>query len=78
MTLFECHVPYIAISTRLLKMDTRAGLLFGLQMFKDRHTNPITVKSSRYFSRHTRRKTLGNHPKAAIDNHFKTGHREPA
>jgi hypothetical protein len=22
--------------------------------------------------------TLGNHPKPAIDNHFKTGHREPA
>jgi hypothetical protein len=21
---------------------------------------------------------LGDHPKAAIDNHFKTGHREPA
>jgi hypothetical protein len=25
-----------------------------------------------------KRSSLGNHPKAAIDNHFKTGHREPA
>ena len=57
MTLFECRIPYTTISTRVLRMRTRAALLFAIQMYKDGHTNPITTRSSRYFSRHTRRQT---------------------
>jgi hypothetical protein len=45
-----------------------AGLLLftlGLYMVGDRH---------QAFAKHV----LGGHPKPAIDNHFKTGHRETA
>jgi hypothetical protein len=55
LTLFECRVPYVKISTKLLHVRSRVALRYALQIAKDKSTRVITTQSSQYFSDYTRR-----------------------
>jgi len=69
------NVDYLAIS-ELLRLHDNDGLnLFGAS---DDKYEPEVERIVPSLEKLSREEALGNHPKAAIDYHFKTGHRETA
>ena len=59
MTLQEIGISFIAVSAELLEIESKSAVptLGAIQVYRDKHTDTLTIRSSRYLSRRTREHT---------------------